>query len=115
MKTNLKKIGITVVSIIALIAIIFITGEGQAIYNKTVGKDIKNSENVQFHQTQMYTDGKANDLAKAKRELATTTDETARESILNYINETYANFNANQLQDASLRQFLIDVRNGSIK
>lgn len=114
MKSILKGIGITIGGIVILVGIGFGTGELQAIYNRSIGKDIENSQNTKFHETQMYTDGKAQDLAKDRRELQTTTDKVARKAIINEINSEFANYNENNLQDASLKQFLLDVRNGNI-
>lgn len=110
-----KKILIGLGILTLLIGSGFATGELQAVYNKTVGKDITNSENTKFHETQIYNDGMAQELSKDRKELQETTDATAKGAILNDIRSRFANFNENNLQDQSLKQFLIDVRNGSIK
>jgi hypothetical protein len=68
-----------------------------------------------FENGKSHVESVARDLAKAKRELVEEKDETARKAIVNYINDTYANFDANNLEDTSLRQFLKDCRNGNIK
>lgn len=115
MKKFLKGTGIFISFIAAIIIIAFASGEGQAVYNKTIGKDVTNSENTKFHETQIYNDGMAQELSKDRKELQGTKDSTARGAIINDIISRFANFNQNNLQDESLRQFLIDVRNGNIK
>ncbi len=57
----------------------------------------------------------AQELSKDRKELQDTKDSTARGAILNDIRSRFANFNEKNLQDDSLKQFLIDVRNGNIK
>lgn len=110
-----KIIGIVVVIIVIIIGIGFASGELTALYNKTVGKDVTNSENVKFHSSQIYNDSMAKDLADAKRELGQTTDPAARGAIIDDINKRYANFNADNLEDKDLKQFLLDIRNGNLK
>lgn len=68
-----------------------------------------------FEEGKSHVESVSRDLAKAKRELASEKDEVARKAIVNYINDTYSNFDASNLEDASLRQFLKDIRNGNIK
>ena len=68
-----------------------------------------------FESGQSHVESTARDLAKAKREITEEKDEVARKSIVNYINDTYANFDASNLEDLSLRQFLKDCRNGNVK
>lgn len=115
MKNFFKGVGIFASCVVVIAVIAFVSGEGQAIYNKTVGKDVTNSENTKFHETQIYNDGMAQELSKDRKELQETTDTTARGAVVNDIRSRFANFNENNLQDQSLRQFLVDVRNGNIK
>ncbi len=49
-KKKFKNILIGLGIFVAIVGVGFITGEIQAIYNKTVGKDITNSENTKFHE-----------------------------------------------------------------
>jgi hypothetical protein len=113
-----KKVKIILASIgviVGLTTIGFATGEIQALYNRTVGADISSSETDKFHKSKGYVDGMAQDLAKYKLQLAQTTDQTSRIAIVNYINQEFANYDENDIQNEDLRQFLIDVRNGNIK
>jgi hypothetical protein len=68
-----------------------------------------------FENGQSHVESVARDLAKQKKEYEESTDATAKKAILNYINETYADFDVNNLDNSTLRQFLKDVRNGNIK
>lgn len=110
-----KYIAYGILGVIVLTVLGFATGEIQAIYNKTVGVDVSSSETQMFHKSKGYTDGMAQDLSKAKLELAQTKDETARAAIIDHINEEFANFDENDIKNNELRQFLIDIRNGNIK
>ena len=101
--------------IVVLTGVGFATGEIQALYNRTVGSDISSSQTDMFHQSKGFTDGMAQDLSKAKLELAQTKDATARCAIIAHINEEFANFDENQIKNQDLKQFLKDVRNGGIQ
>jgi hypothetical protein len=68
-----------------------------------------------FENGQSHIESVARDLAKEKKEYDESNDETSKKAIVNYINETYADFDVNNLDNATLRQFLKDVRNGNIK
>ena len=68
-----------------------------------------------FEKGKSHVSSVARDLAKQKQEYETSTDETAKKAILNYINANYADFDANDLDNSTLRQFLKDVRNNNVK
>lgn len=68
-----------------------------------------------FENGQSHVESVARDLAKQKKEYEESTDVTAKKAIINYINETYADFDVNNLDNSTLRQFLKDVRNGNVK
>lgn len=105
----------TFVAFILLVILGFVSGELQAIYNRTVGVDISSSETDKFHASKGYVDGVIQDLSKYKLELSQTTDKSARQAIISHINESFADFNENQIKNKDLRKFLIDCRNGNIK
>lgn len=115
MKKAFSWIGITVLSFAVLIGIGFASGEIQAFYNRTTGTHVESSKTDEFHATKGYVDGMTQDLSRAKLELAQTKDSSTRQAILDHINEEFANFDENQIQNTNLRQFLIDVRNGGIR
>ena len=101
--------------VVLMAGIGFGSGEIQAYYNKTVGLDVVNSETVQFHANKSRVDGMVADLSKQRLELAQTTDITARGAITTYIVNGFSNFDEQQITTLDLRQFLINVRNGSVK
>jgi len=80
-----------------------------------MGKNDAEVNREVFESGKSHVESVARDLAKAKREIAEEKDEVAKKAIVNYINDTYANFDASNLEDSSLRQFLKDCRNGNIK
>lgn len=114
-----KKISIGilvfVVIVVAFIGIGFGSGELEALYNRTTGTHVSSSETDEFHASKGYVDGMIQDLSKYKLELVQTKDLTARGAIISHVNEQFANFDENKIQNSDLRQFLIDCRNGNIK
>lgn len=80
-----------------------------------MGKNANDIDRKVFESGTAHVESVARDLAKQKKELAETKDEVSRKAIINYINESYANFDASNLEDSNLRQFLKDIRNGNIK
>lgn len=113
--SKLKIFGIGILIFAGLTGLGFATGEIQALYNRTTGSHVSSSETDMWHNSKGYVDGMAQDLSKHKLELAQTKDETARQAIISYINEKFANFDENKIKNQDLRQFLVDVRNGNIK
>ena len=108
-------IGGALAALVLLTYIGFGFGELQALYNRTVGSDISSSQTDMFYKSKGYTDGMAQELSKYKLELTQTKDETARGAIIAHINEEFADFDESQIQNADLKQFLKDVRNGVIR
>lgn len=113
--SKLKIVGIIIGTFLGLTALGFATGEIQAFYNRTVGTDVNSSETDQWHNSKGYVDGMIQDLSKEKLELEQSKDSTAKQAIVNHINEEFSNFNEKKIKNDDLRQFLIDCRNGNIK
>lgn len=99
---------------ILFIGIAFGTGWLGVFYTETIGKEQINANREVFEQSKSYVKGMADDLAKYKYELTTTTDQTERKAIIDLIIDRYADFDETKLDNENLRWFLQDVRNGKI-
>jgi hypothetical protein len=80
-------------------------------YTKTVGKAQQNAERTVFKETQSYNDGMAQQLSKLKLEYETSKDSIDKKAIKYKIVQDYADFNAENLQNEGLRQWLEKMRN----
>ena len=98
-----------------VIGVGFASGKAQAVYNRTVGKDVQDSQTEVFNSSQSRVDAMADELSKLKFELAKEKDEIARRAIIVHIQEDFANFDKNKLANPDLKQFLDDVMSGNIK
>ena len=118
----LKGIGITIAGVV----ILFVSVAGLASiatgtnyltkpFRTAIGKNNAEVDREVFEEGKSHVESIARDLAKQKRELASATDPIERKAIIEYINDTCANFDESNLDDLSLRQFLKDIRNGSIR
>ena len=118
----LKGIGIIVLGVVVLFigvggVVSIVTGTNYITkpFRTAMGKNDAEVDRDVFEEGKSHVESIARDLAKQKRELASTTDPIERKAIIEYINDTCANFDENNLDDVTLRQFLKDVRNGNIK
>jgi hypothetical protein len=75
-------------------------------YTKTVGKAKQNAERSVFKETQSYNDGMAQQLSKLKLEYEMSKDSTDKAAIRYKIVHDYADFNTDNLQDESLKNWL---------
>lgn len=76
----------------------------------TVGKQRVNIERTNYEQSTSYVQGVIDDLSNKKLEYEKSTDPTAKQAILSYINDRYASFNVDQINDPSLQAFLLKSR-----
>jgi hypothetical protein len=115
MKDVLKGIGIFIVSFAVIVGILFACGVVDLNFESYFGTKHADNQRKIFKGSQSYIEGMANDLAKYKYELTTEKDKTARKAIIDLIIDKYSDFDENKLESESLKQFLIDIRNGSIQ
>lgn len=112
MKGFLK--GMSIILATAMICIALFGLELGGIHlNGFFRKEQKNIDREVFKSTVTYNEGKLDDLAKYKLEMIKEKDPIARAGIQSYINETYANFDENNIKNMELRQFLQECRNGA--
>jgi hypothetical protein len=65
-----------------------------------------------FKENKSYVEGMVADIAKYKFEMSTEKDSVTKKAIAEMVNDRFANFDIDKIEDLSLRKFLQDVRNG---
>ena len=65
-----------------------------------------------FENTKSYVHGVAQDLAKYRLEFLKTESKVEKDAIISTIRMRFANFDADKLENKTLRRFLLDVQNG---
>lgn len=112
----MSKLKITLVSVLCLIVLLGLSlafGWFNVFFKNTVGVANATADRNIFEQGKSYTQGMISDLANYKYEYETSTDETARKAIKNLIRDKFANFDAEKIENYSLRQFLIGILNNN--
>lgn len=71
-----------------------------------------NADRVIFKQSITYNEGKLDDLAKYQLEMSQAKDPEEKAAIQEYVNSVYSNFDESKIENQSLKQFLVDCRNG---
>lgn len=106
----MKVFGISVGAFVGMIAVVFILG-GVGLGYKMVFKPAnENVERQVFENTQSYVFGKIQDLAKYKQEYNALENPNDQQAIKNIINQQFAQFDKNKIQDPDLRNFLVQMR-----
>lgn len=114
MKFKIDDTTIKVRLIPIFLAIVLIGGFGLG-YKYIFGTANKDVDRKIFKASNSYIEGMVDDLAKYKYELITEEDTTARKSIINLIVDRYSDFDEDKMENESLKEFLVDIRNGNIK
>ena len=115
-KGIIKVVLLSTIGVIALlVALTFIFGWFGVGYTKTVEKAQINANREVFKVSKPYVEGMVSDLAKYKYELTTEKDSTARKAIIDLIIDKYGNFDESKIENVSLRNFLINIKNGGEK
>ena len=103
--------------IVGLLALPFACGKYDVLYNKTirteVGKSIANSDREIFKESKPYIENSIQTLHnyKMQYDLASSED---KEIIARNIRSEFANFNADNIKNKSLRYFLLDIQGGNL-
>lgn len=71
-----------------------------------------NADRVIFKQSITYNEGKLDNLAKYQLEMSQAKNPEEKAAIQEYVNSVYSNFDESKIENQSLKQFLIDCRNG---
>lgn len=93
----------------------FLTGKLSNKYEEIIVKENMDIKRENFEHNKSHVHGMIEDLAKYKLELARTENATERKAIIAYIQENYATFDGNLIENSTLREFYYDVMNGRIE
>lgn len=113
-----NKLKITIASIglaIVILILPFAMGGYGNLYHKVIGKQSESVRREVFKENKSYVEGMVQDLAKYKRELDKETDPTARQGIITFIQDEFANFDESNIESDTLRSFLYDVKSGMVQ
>lgn len=109
MGTKLKIFGISVVGLVAVLVAIFLIGLAGLGYYKFFEPRKENIRREVFEQTQSYTHGKIQDLAKYYEEYNKAEFEN-KEAIRHLIIMRFAEFDESKIRSPKLKSFLINMR-----
>jgi len=105
-----KIFSLTVGGIVLLLMLIFALSFFELGMFKFFRPRRENIKRQVFEETKSYVHGKVQDLAKYYREYHGTEDLGDREVIATVIRMQFAEFDASQIRETKLRQFLIKTR-----
>lgn len=105
-----KIFGLSVGAFVVAIVLVFVLGAVGLGYKMMFKPAHENVNRHVFENTQSYVHGKIQDLAKYKREYDGLTNPNDRAALRAFINQQFAQFDSNKVQDPNLRNFLIDMR-----
>lgn len=63
-----------------------------------------------FEETRSFNEGMAQELARYKYQYNTASSETERTAIASIIRHRFAEYDATEMRDSGLRQFMIEIR-----
>lgn len=81
----------------------------------TIGVQYENAKRERFENSTSYTHSMQDKLAEYKREFETEKDVDTKLAILNCIDDEFAQFDENKISSSILRDFLISVKDGSLR
>lgn len=103
--------------IIGTLALPFACGKYNALYNRTVGteveKSVVNKDREVFKTSKPYIENSIQTLHNYKMQYDLANDED-KKIIANNIRNEFANFNADNIENKSLRYFLLDIQGGNL-
>lgn len=81
----------------------------------TIGVQYENAKRERFENSTSYIHSMQDKLAEYKREFETEKDVDTKLAILNCIDDEFAQFDENKISSSALRDFLISVKDGSLR
>lgn len=81
----------------------------------TIGVQYENVKRKRFENSTAYVHSMQDKLAEYKREFETEKDVDVKLAILNCIDDEFAQFDENKISSSILRDFLISVKDGSLR
>ena len=118
-KRGIKGVALIVTTFGLILGTIFVVLYGFGfIGNKletTIGVQYENAKRERFENSTSYIHSMQDKLAEYKREFETEKDVDTKLAILNCIDDEFAQFDENKISSSTLRDFLISVKDGSLR
>ncbi|HSQ89776.1 hypothetical protein [Romboutsia sp.] len=108
-----KGIAVAIAGVVVALGVTFAMGTVDNAFYLHFGKQKANIERDIFKEGKSYTEGMIEDLSNYKREFERTKDINEKEQIANMIDAEFANFDANKIENGTLYQFLMEIRNNT--
>lgn len=122
MKKILKVIGIIIASMIGFLILLFTIfgilfgfGTVGVKLSEAVGIQYVDMKREQFENSTSYIHSMTDRLSEYKRQYSIEADVDNKLAILNTIDDEYASFDESKIDNSTLRTFLQDVRDGTLK
>jgi len=106
----MKKVLSVLLVIGALFATPFVMGEYNILFKKTIIKRSKDVDRKIYETSKSYIKGASQDLAKYQFEYYNTLDADEKIAIQQLVLNRFSDLEASQLNNTSLKQFLIKMR-----
>jgi hypothetical protein len=110
MKMVFKWILIVIICASFIVVPLFFLGYLGNAFDATVGKQHMDIERNNFKHSKSFVEGKIQDLATYKREYMKAADENEKQQVLSFVNNEFANFDIDEVEDPGLRDFLLQAR-----
>jgi len=107
-ESNVKKVGIIILSIVIVIAIMFGLSLLDLEWYKFFAPKRENVRRKVFKATRSYNEGKLQDLTKYRFEYMRSKDDAEKEAIASMIRHSFAEYDINKLP-YELREFVREV------
>lgn len=112
----MKKV-LSVLLVIVILILMFALSFGLELGGLHIrGFFAKEKANIQrdvFKNNKSYVEGMVKDLAKSKKEFSLAKDDLEKKAIVNYVLDVFANFDEENIENVSLKRFLINIREGN--
>jgi hypothetical protein len=109
----MKNVFLAILSLIAFLAIttglLFYFGVVGNVFDATVGKQQMDIQRQNFKHSNSYIESQVEDIANYKLQYEQAKSQQDKDAIRSYIVSKYANFNPNQIENPSVRQFLLQM------
>ena len=112
-KEAARYVLVGIISLVAIVGGMFVFGKADNLYLSTIGKERANIKREVFKESKSYVEGMIEDLSNYKREFERTNDVNEKEQIANIIDSEFSNFDIKKIDNNSLYNFLIDIREGN--
>lgn len=105
---------LSIIIILFILGIPFLCGGYDVLYNTVIGTAQKDSQRIVYKNNKTYIEGKADDLARYKREYERADNEEDKKIIIINIQDEFSDFDTNKLKNDNLREFLEKALNNEL-